>query len=228
MEISLVLPAGGSSTRFGNTPKLLQKLGDVTVFESTLKAFQTVSQIKEVIIPVQGDLEEEFKALARPFEIFWRVQFVPGGATRQESVQNGVYASFGYDYVLVHDAARPFVSVSLIDRILSKVRDDSECEVCIPVLPVTDTIKRVDGNIVLETMDRSELVAVQTPQLFRRELLLDAYSSLSSERFSKCTDEAMVMEAMNIAVQTVTGDLRNKKITFPQDLFQDFSAQKTI
>ena len=138
---------------------------------------------------------------------------VTGGATRQESVANGLSALWGdVETVLVHDAARALVSAAMIDRVIAAVRETGHA--IIPVMPVVDTIKRVDGSVITAAVDRSELAAAQTPQGFRRDVLLTAYQAVGGD----FTDDAALMQAAGHTVLTVEGDAMGFKITTPADL----------
>jgi len=141
---------------------------------------------------------------------------VPGGERRQDSVLEGLkQAPDGFDgIVLVHDAARPLVDVALVEAV---AREAEGTGAALPVLPVVDTVKRVRDGLVLETLDRGELGAAQTPQGFRYALLVEAYQAAMRSRLT-VTDEAMAVERLGAPVVAVPGSPRNRKITTPEDL----------
>jgi 2-C-methyl-D-erythritol 4-phosphate cytidylyltransferase len=140
------------------------------------------------------------------------VAAVVGGATRAESVRRGLGAvPEDADVVLVHDAARPLATPAICEAVIAAVHDGADASV--PVIPVADTIKRVDGARVIETVDRADLVAVQTPQAFRGHALRAAHAGGDD-----ATDDAALVEAMGGTVVVVPGDVRNIKITTPDDL----------
>jgi 2-C-methyl-D-erythritol 4-phosphate cytidylyltransferase/2-C-methyl-D-erythritol 2,4-cyclodiphosphate synthase len=140
---------------------------------------------------------------------------VPGGETRALSVAAGLAQVAGdAEAILVHDAARPFASPELVDRLLAAL---GEHDGAIPALPVTDTVKRVRDGVVAETLDRGELRAVQTPQAFRAAALREAFSG-SADAVRGATDCASLVEAAGFAVAAVAGDPGNLKITTPDDL----------
>jgi 2-C-methyl-D-erythritol 4-phosphate cytidylyltransferase len=144
-----------------------------------------------------------------------RCPVVAGGSTRQLSVASGLRAlAADVDVVLVHDVARPFVPVAVIDRVLRAL--DRGCDAAVPALPVTDTVKRVDadGNVVA-TVDRDKLVAVQTPQGFRLAALVAAHDAAPDESAS---DDASLVETMGGTVVVVAGDEDAFKITTQRDL----------
>jgi 2-C-methyl-D-erythritol 4-phosphate cytidylyltransferase len=135
-----------------------------------------------------------------------------GGATRSASVRAGLAAvPEGAAIIVVHDAARPLASPLLFERVITAVREGADAAV--PVVPVTDTVKRVLGDRVIETVERSTLVAVQTPQAFRAPALRSAHASQPD-----ATDDAGLVEARGGTVVTVPGDRRNIKLTSPDDL----------
>ena len=144
------------------------------------------------------------------------VAVVPGGERRQDSVLQGLkQAPEGFDgVVLVHDAARPLVDVALVEAV---AREAAGAGAALPVLPVVDTVKRVRDGLVVETLDREELGAAQTPQGFRFALLVEAYEAARRDRVT-LTDEAMAVERLGAPVRAVPGSPRNRKITTPEDL----------
>jgi 2-C-methyl-D-erythritol 4-phosphate cytidylyltransferase len=147
-----------------------------------------------------------------------RAAVVAGGATRQESVDLGLAALSGdFELVLVHDAARPLVSQDVISTVVAALRAGADA--VIPVLPVVDTIKRVNAAAqVIGTVDRAELRIVQTPQGFRRDVLVAAHASAKDRGVADISDDAGLIEGIGRTVQTVPGDERTFKITTPYDL----------
>jgi 2-C-methyl-D-erythritol 4-phosphate cytidylyltransferase len=137
---------------------------------------------------------------------------VEGGATRSDSVRAGLAAvPDDADVVVVHDAARPAATIALFDAVIDAVRAGADA--AIPGVPVTDTIKRVEGELVVETPDRSSLVAVQTPQAFRAEALRSAHADAGD-----ATDDAALVERRGGRVVVVPGDASNRKLTAPEDV----------
>ena len=137
---------------------------------------------------------------------------VEGGATRSESVRNGLAAvPNDAEVIIVHDAARPLASAALFAAVVDAVREGADG--AIPVVPVTDTIKRVDGGRVIATLDRDALVAVQTPQAFRAEVLRKAHAG-----GGEATDDASLVESVGGTVVVVPGDPANIKVTTAHDL----------
>lgn len=188
---------GGSGSRFGR-PKQYESLGDERVIDRSRRVAETVSDGVVVVVP-PADVEREGG--------------VAGGATRSASVRAGLaVVPDDADVVCVHDAARPFASVEVYERVIAAVVGGADAAV--PAVAVADTIKVVDASrTVVATPDRSTLVAVQTPQAFRRSALADAHASDGD-----ATDDATLVEAAGGRVVVVDGHPDNRKITLPADL----------
>ena len=205
-----VIVAAGSGTRLGmSVPKAFVPLAGEPILTYSLAVFKAHAAIDRVILVVPETLLAE---TGRKFS-GGSVSVVAGGAQRWESVRNGCSASEA-EWVLVHDAARPFVTGAGIDTLLEK-RNNFKC--AITVTRVVDTIRTFDGETAGETIDRSKLVRVGTPQLFRLPLLkkgLDLASTIQPPP----TDEAILMQYMKIPVGIAWGDPTNFKITTPEDL----------
>lgn len=157
----------------------------------------------------------EVRGLLDTYELPKAVSVVPGGSSRQESVRVALVAlPRDVDVVLVHDAARPLVPVDLVDAVAAAVRAGATAVV--PVLPLTDTVKRVDaGGQVISTVDRDTLRAAQTPQGFRRDVLASAHAAADG---ADLTDDAALVERMGGTVTTIPGSVDAIKVTRPVDL----------
>lgn len=191
---AIVLAAGGG-TRFG-AAKQFEELGGRRLVDWSMEAARASCDGTVLVLP--PGLEE--------------AGAVTGGATRSASVRAGLAAvPAGAEIVVVQDAARPFSTIELWQGVVAAVRAGADA--AIPVVPLTDTVKRVDGTTVAETLDRSVLVGVQTPQAFRAGALRDAHS-----REGEATDDAALVEAIGGKVVTVVGDQRNFKVTTVDDL----------
>ncbi|WP_420432158.1 2-C-methyl-D-erythritol 4-phosphate cytidylyltransferase [Candidatus Poriferisocius sp.] len=194
-----VIVAAGSGTRFGGAKQYLELAGSRVVDRSVTVAAQ-VSDGVVVVVP-GGDVEAESPRLAAS-------AVVAGGSSRADSVRNGLAAvPRDADIICVHDAARPLAGPDVYERVISEVR--SGAAGAVPVVPVTDTIRRVDGGVV----DRNTLQAVQTPQAFRGDLLRAAHAGADD-----ATDDAGLVEEAGHVVVAVEGHPRNIKITHPDDL----------
>ena len=208
MKYSAIITAGGTSSRYGNKNKLLEKINNQEVIKLSADHFLNHEQISEVIICAHSSIIEELKAI---FNNPPKLKIVEGGATRQQSVYNGLCATDA-DYVLIHDGARPIISKSLIDSILETVQTQKALTVA---TKTTDTIKYVENNKIIKTLDRSFLYNTQTPQAFEYRIIKDAHEKLKSQVFS---DDAGMDEALNIPVYILENDYKNIKITTQNDL----------
>jgi 2-C-methyl-D-erythritol 4-phosphate cytidylyltransferase len=189
-------------------------LGGKPVLLHTLRVFDTHPQVDEVVVVAATQETERVKDLLRNQGLSKVTQVVPGGAERQESVARGLEA-LSTEWVLVHDAVRPFVTHERIDALLQAVRLH---EAAILAVPLKDTVKMVgDAGVVEQTPDRSRLWAVQTPQAFRRTLLVEAHRHAGEIGFLG-TDDAMLVEKLGVDVRVVPGDYANIKLTTPEDL----------
>ena len=192
--------AGGGGTRFG-APKQFTDLAGQTVLDRSVATARAASDAVVVVLPAGAEWTPPAG-----------VTVVTGGDTRSASTRNGLAAvAADADVVLVHDAARPLCPVALFEAVVDAVR--SGADAAVPALPVSDTVKRVDGTRVLTTVPRHDLVAVQTPQGFRADVLRAAHAAGGTD-----TDDAALVEAAGGVVVTVPGDPRNLKITVADDL----------
>ena len=218
-RVTAVLVAAGSSTRMG-FDKLSFDLGGETVLERSVRAFDECPEVDELVIVTGASSENAQRAVARCKK---PVRLVKGGSTRAESARSGVAAAHG-KLVAVHDAARPFVSQSVIaDTIAAAAR----CGAAAPAVPVKDTIKQAKGGdgktvpegcMVENTPDRSTLYAVQTPQCFDRAAYLAALDELDEASARLVTDDCSLFELTGRPVELVQGDYANIKITTREDL----------
>lgn len=215
MQSLAILVAAGRGERMGpGRPKaFLELCGQALVLRSAL-VFDAAPSVGQIVVVVPGAEVEAARALL--LSVRKLVAVVPGGERRQDSVLEGMkQAGEGFDgVVLVHDAARPLVDVALVEAV---AREAAGGGAAVPVLPVVDTVKRVRDGLVVETLDREELGAAQTPQGFRFPLLVEAYEAARRDRVS-VTDEAMAVERLGAPVRALPGSPRNRKITTPEDL----------
>lgn len=216
MKTLAILVAAGRGERLGTSePKAFVRLGGQTLLFRTAMAFEEAPSVDGVVAVVPASELERAQEILDPIRKLWGV--TSGGPRRQDSVLEGLKLApddFEEGIVLVHDVARPLVDVELIEAVLSATRRTGAA---LPVVRLVDTMKRVEGARVLETVSREALVAAQTPQGFRYSLLARAYE----EAFRKgltLTDEAMAVELVGEPIEAVPGTSRNRKITFPEDL----------
>jgi len=212
VRASGVILAAGRGVRFGGE-KALAPLRGLPLLRRCADAFASSGAVEELVVVARPGGEGKVADVLSGLPLPWRV--VPGGERRQDSTRAGVEAARG-EYVLVHDAARPLVSPELIRRVLAAAR---EHEAAVPVIPAVDTVRYLNERGFLRPGDvsRTGLVRVQTPQGFRRELLLEALEHADREGLS-LTDDAAALLAQGLPVAAVPGDPVNLKITHPQDL----------
>lgn len=204
-----IIVAAGSGTRLGfSTPKAFVPLAEQPILRYSFNILAGYNGIGSCILVVP----ENLVGTVRSHYIGANVLVVAGGTERWESVRNGCSASSA-EWVLVHDAARPFVTGAVINSLLD-LRGRFDC--AISVTPVVDTIRTFAGDTAGETIDRSKLVRVGTPQLFRRSQLAKGLL-LASTMQPPPTDEAMLMQMMNVPVGIAWGDPTNFKITTRED-----------
>lgn len=225
---AIILAAGSGKRMESNVPKQYLMMGEKPILYYCLKAFEK-SSIDEIILVV-GEDEEEYcrKEIVEKYQIHKVNKIVAGGQERYHSVYNGLKAcSFQTSYVLIHDGARPFITIEIIEEIIMNLRWHKACVVGVPV---KDTIKIVNANGEIEkTPDRNKLWSVQTPQAFSFELIKKAYDTImkeleedkveSKDKTINITDDAMILEyTFKTPVRMIKGDYKNIKITTPEDI----------
>jgi 2-C-methyl-D-erythritol 4-phosphate cytidylyltransferase len=210
--VAAILVAAGSGSRLGgNVPKAFVEVGGRSLLAHAVSGFVAHPRIRDVVVAAPAQLVNAAAACAPEARV------VAGGRTRQESVACALAAlAADVDVVLVHDAARALVPVELIDRVLDGLRAPDVAGV-VPALPVTDTIRRADPQTgeLGEVVDRSQLLAMQTPQGFIRSVLVRAHAAATG---SDATDDAALVQAAGGTIVSVAGDQRAFKITVPLDL----------
>jgi 2-C-methyl-D-erythritol 4-phosphate cytidylyltransferase len=215
MTALAILVAAGRGERMGaSRPKAFLELGGEPILFMAARAFESAPSVTALIAVVPADEVEAARGLLSPLRKLRAV--CAGGPRRQDSVLEGLkqIPEAFEGVVLVHDAARPFAEVSLIEAV---AREAAARGAALPVLPVVDTVKRVREGRVVETVDRGELGVAQTPQGFRLSLLVRAYEEAFRDRVT-LTDEAMAVERLGVGVAAVPGSARNRKLTTPDDL----------
>ena len=198
-KINAIIPAGGTSSRFGNKNKLLEKINGKEVIKYTVQAFEN-SNVDEIIICANVSIINELQEILKE-----------GGETRQASVFNGLNAS-ECDYVLIHDAARPMISADLVNQTIEMVKDKNALTVATKTI---DTIKEVEDGKIVRTIDRAKLYNTQTPQAFKYELIKNAHTKLYGQNF---TDDAGMLEELGQTVYILNGSYKNIKITTQNDI----------
>lgn len=211
-----IVVAGGGGTRLGaDRPKAFVKLGGRPLLAHSIDLMEDHPAVDRIVLVVPAEWEEPATLLADELAAGKVAAAVGGGETRALSVAAGLEeVPAGAATILVHDAARPFASPQLVDRLLAALADHDGA---VPAVPVTDTIKRVRDGRVAETLARAELGSVQTPQAFRAAALRRAFA-VPAEELRDATDCASLVEAAGLAVAAVAGEAANVKITTADDL----------
>ena len=211
---AIIVAAGSGSRVGGEIPKQYQMLGGASVIRLTTLAFLRHPDVRRIQLVIGEGHEPLYREAMAGLDL---PPPVLGGATRQASVLNGLEALAANppERVLIHDAARPFVSGDLVSRVISALEDHPAV---IPGLAVADTLKRVEDREVRATVARAGLMAVQTPQGFRYDLIRAAHRRAAEEQIADMTDDSSIAEWAGLAVAVVAGDPENRKLTTAADL----------
>lgn len=211
-KIAAIIVAAGASRRMNGQDKIFASLAGKPVLAHTIAAFEGCGEVDAIIVVVSRENIERCREMVATQGFTKVARIRAGGERRQDSVRAGLEALDGGDWVIVHDGARPLVIGELVRRGLVAARETGAAAAAVPV---TDTVKRTgEDNIVRETLDRDGLWAVQTPQVFRYDIISRAYQQAAGD----VTDDAALVEANGGRVKLYTGDYGNIKITNPQDL----------
>jgi 2-C-methyl-D-erythritol 4-phosphate cytidylyltransferase / 2-C-methyl-D-erythritol 2,4-cyclodiphosphate synthase len=211
MRLGIVVVAGGSGLRFGaDIPKQYHSLHGIPIIAHSIKRLRTQFPSAPMVLVQHPDHHTYYTA---PSDM----RVVAGGATRQASVYEGLQALAGSDvtHVLIHDAARPYVDAEVCCRLIASL---TQHHAVIPTLPIADTVKQTQHNKVVETLDRTTLCTVQTPQAFDYNLIMQVHQRAAHEGWDSATDDAGMCERAGITVVCVQGAPRQHKITTHEDL----------
>lgn len=213
--VVIVAAGTGSRMKMGINKQFI-KLEEKEIIAYTIEKFYNNSNIEDIVVVVKEDESEFFKKEILDKYNFKNIKIAYGGKERQDSVYNGLKSlDKKCDIVLIHDGARPFVSDKIIDNCIEEVKEHKAIVVGVPV---KDTIKVIDNDKnIVDTPNRSVLWAVQTPQTFDYNILLDAYKDAFKSGFYG-TDDAMLVERIGYKVKMVEGSYNNIKITTKEDL----------
>ena len=224
--LSAIIVAGGSSQRMG-FDKLFAIIAGEPVIAHTIRAFEHATSISEIVVVAREERHDEIRKISRDTGFQKIRSIVPGGERRQDSVRAGLdQIDREAKYVAVHDAARPLITAEQIERAFDQCRVHGSAALA---QPVNDTLKRADADLlVVSSVDRHQLYAMQTPQIFERKLIEDAYHNIYAENAS-VTDEVSAVERLGHKIALVVNDDFNFKITYPHDLpVADFILRKRV
>jgi 2-C-methyl-D-erythritol 4-phosphate cytidylyltransferase len=212
-----IIAAAGQGTRFGGKrAKQFLELSGVPVIVHTLKKFERCTAIQEVVVVLPASETVGFLEMAGKYGLRKLARVVAGGETRGESIRRGLQGvrAATAEIIAVHDGVRPFVTIDEIER---TVRAAEVSGAAILTAPIVDTIKEVEDDRVVRTIERKSLRRTLTPQCFNYELLRRAYEQ-SMELIARATDDSSLVESLGATVTIVEGDARNIKITRPEDI----------
>jgi len=225
--LTAIIVAAGSSQRMG-FDKLFALLGDQPVVAHTVQAFESAECVDEIILVGREDRLAELRELSARGEFKKVRHIIAGGVHRQDSVQAGLnLLGPATRYVAVHDAARPLITAEQIERVFASCQVHGAAALA---EPITDTLKRADQEcFVCGGVDRAGLYAMQTPQIFSRDLLVEACAAVAARKLS-ITDEVSAVELLGAKVLLVPNNEFNPKITYPRDLLlaQSFLTRRAI
>jgi 2-C-methyl-D-erythritol 4-phosphate cytidylyltransferase len=217
MKVSAIIVAAGSGTRLGlSTAKAFVRLGDSSLLARSLHVLRAVGgAIDEVVIAVPSGMEQAARAETRAAGLEIPVKITAGGVERQDSVRIALALTGAEaEIVLVHDAARPFAMPAMFSACIETA---ARVGGAIAAVPLADTLKRVDGQSIKSTLTRAGLWQAQTPQAFRRAILLKAHDQALRDQVT-ATDDADLVERLGANVEVIEGSPLNLKITTPDDL----------
>jgi len=217
VKVSILLLAAGRGTRLGKAaPKAYVECAGQSLLERSLRRLAGLGEQREIILAVHPDDRERYLAgILQRLQSAGLDKVVDGGDSRLESMRRALAASnLDYPLVLVHDAARPFFSR---DAAAEAMRRAEDIGAALLAMPTPDTLKRVQGGLVRETLDRSDVWLAQTPQVMRRELLNRALAKAEADGFS-CTDDVSLFEHAGFPVALVQSNAENLKVTSAEDL----------
>ncbi|HHI03608.1 MAG: 2-C-methyl-D-erythritol 4-phosphate cytidylyltransferase [Candidatus Zixiibacteriota bacterium] len=215
MNTVALIVAGGKGVRFGGlVPKQFRMIGDKPLLSWTISQFEKAGKIDEIMLVVPEEyLLYADETIVEPYQFRKLSKIIVGGKTRQESVIYGLKSiPISTSFVAIHDGARPIVCPDDINKVV----ETAQCEqAAILARPIADTVKRVEGNYIISTLDRKKLFQAETPQVFQYDLIFTAHQEFSSK---SATDDAYLVELRGFKVRTVIPDNPNIKVTTEKDL----------
>src|SRR5246127_2339914 len=224
MKVSVIPPAAGLGTRMGRavpekagtSRKQFMLLEGSPILLHTIRKFVSTPAVSEIVVALRAEDLEWVRDLLERETFAKPVRLVEGGDSRQESVENALATlSPGTELVAVHDAVRPFIELSVLDKVFAEAEENGAA--IVGIVPV-DTVKQVHRNKIRQTIPRERLILAQTPQVFRFDLLKTAFAKAREDGFTG-TDESSLVERLDqVEVSVVPGSDRNLKITKPSDM----------
>ncbi len=217
MEYFVIIPASGSGTRFrGKIPKQFVRFEGKELIVLTLEKFNSIGKINSILISTQKKFFGKIIRLVLEKKMNKVTKIVEGGKRRMDSVYNALMNinCRKNDFIIIHDAVRPFVSKSLIERL---IKETKKFNAVIPGTPINDTVKRTSKKLIVRnTIPRENLFSIQTPQAFRYDILVKSFEKAYRENFTG-TDEAAIVENAGYKIKLIEGDSVNIKVTTRED-----------
>ncbi len=212
---SAVIVAAGMASRMEGIDKILAPLGELPVLVHTLGVFQDCPLVQEIVVVTREDLLVEVSRMCRDYGMDKVSKVVVGGAERIHSVRSGLQeVRPDTQLIAIHDGARPLVTLDILKQTILRA---GETGAAAPAIPIVDTVKRAEGDMAVETVDRSALRAIQTPQVFQADLIRAAVQK-ALEDGESLTDDCAAVERLGMKVALTRGSRENLKITTPFDL----------
>lgn len=211
MEYSAIILCAGSGKRTGlKYNKIFHQINGESIYQMTMKNFLDDVECKQIIVVTKKEERKDLENIVQDS----RIDYIYGGKERQDSVYNGLQL-VKYDYVMIHDGARPYIARDKIENIKVSLRD---YDACLLMVPAKDTIKVVRDGFVEKTLERSCLMQAQTPQAFKTAIIKKAYLEARDNGFQATDDCSLVEEFMDTKIQVIEGSYQNIKITTKEDL----------
>jgi len=212
MKINAIIPAGGSSIRYGNKNKLFEPCRDTCVIIESIKPFLEIDEVSKVIIAINEAFKDDFLTQLEYSKIknSDKIVIAQGGNSRTQSVKNCLSFLDDCDYVLIHDSARPFITKKLILKVIAGAIEKG-C--ALPLVNLTDALVKIDDGI--QCVDRANYKGVQTPLCAKKQIVVEAYNNTNKDYLD---DLSLILDYKKIDVEIVDGDPENIKITYPKDL----------
>jgi len=211
LKVGAIIAAAGSSKRMGGVDKIFAPLGGKPLLALSVDTCHRCDLVQQIVITLNSNSLEQGRRLMK--ERGWsKAAICLGGAQRQDSVREGLHQMKDCDWILIHDGARPFLTVDLIQRGLEAAKETGAAAAAVPV---KDTIKLGgEAGLITETLQRDKLWAAQTPQIFKFDIITEAYDKLTTE----VTDDAAAVERLGHKVKLYMGAYNNIKMATPEDL----------
>lgn len=218
MKTTALIVAGGKGRRFGgDVPKQFRTIYDRPLLSWTIRQFETAQKVDDIVLVIPEEfLLYTHERVIKPYSPRKLSKIVIGGNTRQQSVARGLKSlPFSSEFVAIHDGARPAVFHEDINRVIEAAHRE---RAAILARPASDTVKRVEGDYIISTLDRKKLYLAETPQVFQYDLIVSAHERIKGD--NSATDDAYLVESLGFKVRTVVPQRMNIKVTTEEDLEQ--------